>query len=75
MEKARLEFELVIGSAVQDLLAKTGVKPKQIGVLIANCSLFTPTPSLCATLMNKLKMRHDVISYNLGGMGCSGERR
>jgi hypothetical protein len=59
-------------SAVSDLLNKTGVSPKQIGIVITNCSLFNPTPSLSATIMNHFGMPSSTINYNLGGMGCSG---
>lgn len=34
--------------AVRDVLRKTGLSPDQIGVLVVNCSLFNPTPSLAA---------------------------
>ena len=43
----------------------------QVDVLIVNCSLFGPTPSLSAMVINHFKMRSNIISYNLGGMGCS----
>jgi hypothetical protein len=59
-------------SAVRDLLNKTGVSPKQVGVVITNCSLFNPTPSLSATIINHFGMGGRTINYNLGGMGCSG---
>jgi 3-ketoacyl-CoA synthase len=49
------------------------VKPSQIGIVIVNCSLFVPTPSWCAHIQHSFKMRSDVLSFNLGGMGCSGE--
>ncbi|KAL0283350.1 UNVERIFIED_CONTAM: 3-ketoacyl-CoA synthase 11, partial [Sesamum radiatum] len=45
--------------------------PKDIGILIVNCSLFNPTPSLSAMVINHYKLRGNIISYNLGGMGCS----
>ena len=38
---------------------------------MVNCSLFNPTPSLSAMIVNHFKMRPDIGSYNLSGMGCS----
>ena len=43
----------------------------QIDILIVNCSIFCPTPSLSAMIVNRFKMRSNIVSYNLGGMGCS----
>ncbi|XP_073311258.1 3-ketoacyl-CoA synthase 6 [Primulina huaijiensis] len=71
MEAARGEAEMVIFSAIDDLMQKTGIKPKDIDVLIVNCSLFSPTPSLSAMIVNKYKLRSNIKSYNLSGMGCS----
>ena len=47
------------------------VGPQDVDILIVNCSLFSPSPSLCSLIINKFKMRSDVKSYNLSGMGCS----
>lgn len=58
----------------RNLFDKTGVKPSQVGILVVNCSLHNPTPSWCAHIMNHFKMGSDVLSFNLGGMGCSGEQ-
>ncbi|KAJ9682901.1 hypothetical protein PVL29_018764 [Vitis rotundifolia] len=71
MEAARCEAELVIFSAIDDLLKKTGIKTKDIDILIVNCSLFSPTPSLSAMVINKYKLRSNIRSFNLSGMGCS----
>lgn len=71
MDLAREEAELVIFSAMDSLLAKTGLKPKDIDVLVVNCSLFSPTPSLSAMVINKYKLRSNIKSFNLSGMGCS----
>lgn len=71
MEKTRWEFEQVVYPAIEELLAKSGVKPHQIGVLVVNVSLFNPTPSTAAMIINHFKLRSNIISYSLGGMGCS----
>ncbi|KAI8463992.1 MAG: FAE1/Type III polyketide synthase-like protein-domain-containing protein [Monoraphidium minutum] len=71
IELAREEYEQTCFPCVEELLAKTGVKPSQIGFVITNSSLFNPTPSLSAALINRFKLRDDTINYSLGGMGCS----
>ena len=40
-------------------------------ILIVICSCFAPTPSLASMVVNHFKMRTDVLSHNLSGMGCS----
>ncbi|XP_044499998.1 3-ketoacyl-CoA synthase 11-like isoform X1 [Mangifera indica] len=71
MAEARKETEAVIVGAIDELLAKTGVNPREIGILVVNSSLFNPTPSLSAMVVNHYKLRGNILSYNLGGMGCS----
>nr|AHX25585.1 3-ketoacyl-CoA synthase 6 [Nicotiana tabacum] len=71
MVLAREEAELVIFSIMDSLLEKTRLNPKFIDILIVNCSLFSPTPSLSAMLINKYKLRSNIKSFNLSGMGCS----
>ncbi|KAH9319203.1 hypothetical protein KI387_020972 [Taxus chinensis] len=71
MAAAREEAEQVMYGALDNLFQKTGLKPKDIGILVVNCSLFNPTPSLSAMIVNKYKLRGNVRSFNLGGMGCS----
>jgi len=71
MEAARDEAREVLFTCVEEALAKTGIKPQKVDILIVNCSLFNPTPSLSAMIVNKFKMRSNVITYNLAGMGCS----
>ncbi|GFP93909.1 3-ketoacyl-coa synthase 17 [Phtheirospermum japonicum] len=67
----REEVEIVVTGAVGDVLAKTGVDPRDIGVVIVNISTFNPVPSVSAMIVNRFKLREDLLSYNLGGMGCS----
>ncbi|XP_011026331.1 PREDICTED: 3-ketoacyl-CoA synthase 11-like [Populus euphratica] len=53
LEEARKESEMVIFGAVEDLLAKTGVKV---------------VPSLSAMIVNRYKLGDKVASYNISGM-------
>ncbi|KAH6756606.1 hypothetical protein C2S51_038905 [Perilla frutescens var. frutescens] len=71
MKEARLEAEAVMFGALDSLFSQTGVRPNEIGILIVNCSLFNPTPSLSSMIVNHYKLRTDIKSFNLGGMGCS----
>ncbi|KAJ1393668.1 Very-long-chain 3-ketoacyl-CoA synthase [Sesbania bispinosa] len=71
MAAAREEAEQVMFGALDNLFANTKIKPKDIGILVVNCSLFNPTPSLSAMIVNKYKLRGNIRSFNLGGMGCS----
>lgn len=71
MKEARSEAEAVMFGALDSLFSKTGVNPKDIGILIVGCSLFNPTPSLSSMIVNHYKLRTNIKSYNLGGMGCS----
>ena len=47
------------------------LRAAQIDILIVICSCFAPTPSLASMVVNHFKMRTDVLSHNLSGMGCS----
>ncbi|CAH1432537.1 unnamed protein product [Lactuca virosa] len=71
MKDGRAEASLVIFGALDELFEKTGIQPKDVGVLVVNCSIFNPTPSLSAMIINHYKMRGNTLSFNLGGMGCS----
>lgn len=71
MHFAREEAELVLFGCLDELFKRNNLDPKAIDLLVLNCSLFNPTPSLSAMLVNKYKMRSSVRTYNLSGMGCS----
>uniref|UniRef100_A0A5B7AZ84 3-ketoacyl-CoA synthase n=1 Tax=Davidia involucrata TaxID=16924 RepID=A0A5B7AZ84_DAVIN len=71
MNVAREEAEMIIFSVMDSLFKKTGLKPKDIDILVVNCSLFSPTPSLSAMVINKYKLRSNIKSFNISGMGCS----
>lgn len=46
MQTAREEANLVLFSTVAEVLKATGTKAQAVDILIVNCSLFNPTPSL-----------------------------
>ncbi|XP_065878635.1 3-ketoacyl-CoA synthase 11-like [Euphorbia lathyris] len=71
MAESRRETESVMFGAIDELLTKTGVQGRDIGIVVVNSSIFNPLPSLSAVIVNQYKLRSDVLSYNLGGMGCS----
>ncbi|EOA19064.1 hypothetical protein CARUB_v10007737mg [Capsella rubella] len=68
---SRKETEEVIIGAVDNLFRNTGISPSDVGILVVNSSTFNPTPSLSTILVNKFKLRDNIKSLNLGGMGCS----
>jgi hypothetical protein len=47
------------------------VPASDIDIVITACSIYCPTPSLSSLLVSQLGLREDIISYSLGGMGCS----
>ncbi|EER09321.1 conserved hypothetical protein, partial [Perkinsus marinus ATCC 50983] len=65
LEDSREEAETAMGEALRGLMDKTGITARDIDVLIINCSLLSPTPSLCALLVSKFGMRSDILTYNL----------
>ena len=57
---------------MDELIATTGLAPsRDVDFLVINCSLFCPTPSLCASVARKYKLKSTVRTYSLHGMGCS----
>ncbi|KAG2441030.1 hypothetical protein HXX76_003883 [Chlamydomonas incerta] len=71
MEAAREECGMAVCGAVEGLLRKTGLRPRDIDILVTSCSAFCPTPSIASIVVNKFGMRADVQAYHLGGMGCA----
>ncbi|PKI74838.1 hypothetical protein CRG98_004610 [Punica granatum] len=71
LKTTREETMLVLFTVVQDLLSKHQIDPKSIDIIVSNCSLFCPTPSITSLVINKFGMRSNVKSFSLSGMGCS----
>ncbi|RLN18188.1 3-ketoacyl-CoA synthase 12-like [Panicum miliaceum] len=66
------EMDFFFHDAVAELLARTGLGPRDVDVLVVNVSTFHPAPSLASRIVRAYGMRDDVASYNLSGMGCAG---
>lgn len=71
LETSLKESQNVMFGALDILFEKTKIDPKCIGILIVNCSVFNPVPSLSCMIVNHYKMNENVLSYNIGGMGCT----
>lgn len=71
MDDAMEEAKMVIPGAVEGLLKRQGINPRDVDILVTTCSIFCPTPSLASLVVNHFHMRPDIQSYHLGGMGCS----
>ncbi|KAJ9539708.1 hypothetical protein OSB04_026214 [Centaurea solstitialis] len=69
-EEAVKEARLVLFPVFEDLLSKTRLSPRDIDILIVNCSGFCPSPSLSSIVVNNYSLRHDIKSFNISGMGC-----
>ena len=65
------ETERILFDVTADVLSKSGTRPDQVDVVITSCSCFAPTPSMAAMIVNKFKMRKDVLTYSMAGLGCS----
>ncbi|KAK8510276.1 hypothetical protein V6N13_103868 [Hibiscus sabdariffa] len=68
---ANSEMDEIMFDTIDGLFVKTGVSPSEIDILVADVSLFSPSPSLTSRIINKYKMRDNIKSFNLSGMGCS----
>lgn len=66
------EMDVTMFDTLDKLFARyTSVSPTQIDILVVNVSMFSPAPSLTSRIVNRYKMREDIKTFNLSGMGCS----
>jgi hypothetical protein len=49
------------------LFLPAGLTPQDVDILITNCSIYCPTPSISSMVINMFHMREDIESYHLGG--------
>ncbi|KAK5795263.1 hypothetical protein PVK06_036521 [Gossypium arboreum] len=68
---AHAEMDEIMFSTLDTLFEKTGVSPSDIDILVVDVSLFSPAPSLTSRIINRYKMRDNIKSFSLSGMGCS----
>ncbi|MEW5303445.1 MAG: hypothetical protein WDW36_006135 [Sanguina aurantia] len=71
LNTAAAECRMTTGGAIRSVLAKTGLLPSDIDILVTTCSIYNPTPSMASMVVSEFGMRSDIQSYHLGGMGCS----
>ncbi|CAI9105281.1 OLC1v1004173C1 [Oldenlandia corymbosa var. corymbosa] len=65
------EMDEFFFDSITKLLKRTGIPPSEIDVLVVNVSMLAAVPSLASRIINHYKMREDIKTYNLTGMGCS----
>ncbi|XP_019439291.1 PREDICTED: probable 3-ketoacyl-CoA synthase 21 [Lupinus angustifolius] len=65
------EAETAMYSAITCLFEKNNINPKAVDILITNSCVFCPTPCLSDMVVNKFRMRSNIMSFHLSGMGCS----
>lgn len=70
-DDALQEMDDFFADAVAAVLAKTGVAARDVDLVVLNVGSFSPEPCLVSRLVRRFGMRHDVLAYNLSGMGCS----
>ncbi|XVF75406.1 hypothetical protein PTKIN_Ptkin13bG0185900 [Pterospermum kingtungense] len=68
---AHSEMDEIMFDTLDKLFANSGVSPSEIDILVVDVSLFSPAPSLTSRIINRYKMRDNIKSFNLSGMGCS----
>ncbi|KDP46105.1 hypothetical protein JCGZ_06616 [Jatropha curcas] len=71
LDEALFETDDIIFSTVDKVFEKSTISPSQIDILVVNVSLFSPSPCLTSRIVNRYKMRENIKSFNLSGMGCS----
>lgn len=71
LKDGREEAAMVMFGAINDLFRATKIRPKDIRILVVNCGVLNTTPSLSSMVINHFKLRPNIQSFNLGGMGCA----
>ncbi|KAK2989671.1 hypothetical protein RJ640_015520 [Escallonia rubra] len=70
-EDGIFEMDEFLNDCIGKLLSRAKVSASEIDVVVVNVSMLASIPSLASRIVNHYKMREDVKTYNLTGMGCS----
>ena len=71
LKDVHAEIDEIMFDTLDNLFKRTRISPSEVDILVVNVSLFSPAPSLTSRIINRYKMREDVKTFNLAGMGCS----
>ncbi|XP_052187847.1 3-ketoacyl-CoA synthase 19 isoform X2 [Diospyros lotus] len=71
LSDALQEMDDILFDTLDKLFARTGINPADIDILVVNVSLLSTVPSLTSRIANRYRLKSDVKSFNLSGMGCS----
>lgn len=66
MVTTREEVDQFMFGSLNNIFKKTGLKPEDIRIVVVNYTLFDPTPSLPAMIVNRYRLRGNIHSINLG---------
>nr|KAJ0221447.1 hypothetical protein LSAT_V11C200093000 [Lactuca sativa] len=65
------EMDEFFSETLDKLFSRSRVSPQDIDILVVNVSVMASVPSLTSRIIKHYKMRDDIKSFNLSGMGCS----
>ncbi|KAI3514904.1 hypothetical protein L1887_13651 [Cichorium endivia] len=65
------EMDEFFSETLDRLFRRSTVSPGNIDILVVNVSLLALVPSLTSRIIKRYKMKEDIESFNLSGMGCS----
>lgn len=68
---ALAEMRSTLGGALRLLMQQSGLEPEDIDIVFTTSTMFSPCPSLSSMLVNEFKLRPDVTTLSVSGMGCS----
>nr|GEW97343.1 3-ketoacyl-CoA synthase 12-like [Tanacetum cinerariifolium] len=71
LSDSEFEMDEFYTKTLDRLFSRSSVSPQDIDILVVNVSVMTLVPSLTSRIINHYKMREDVKSFNISGMGCS----